>query len=182
MRSTEGTCKHNFLLLTYIHTYVRTVYTVRSNMSWSCYCTGCALVWCSSGHRLHGNGCARNSEDVPHWRAVSLCVAPVMCTYTYVSTVCYRVHMQSDYAVNCGYACHFRSGRICTEDSFVGDLFLKKGVQILIQIFSIHHDPELWSDPEKFDPDRYAWSGDVRVNACHLHTRLLQVTHIGVAV
>ena len=77
--------------------------------------------------------------------------------------------MQSDRAVNCSYVWHFRSGRVCTEDCFVGDLFLKKGVQILIQIFTIHHNPEVWSDPEKFDPDRYAWSGTNYITACYTH-------------
>lgn len=27
---------------------------------------------------------------------------------------------------------------------------------ILTFIYGIHHDPRLWSDPEKFDPDRFS--------------------------
>lgn len=69
---------------------------------------------------------------------------------------CY-IHIQSD-TVNASSVpfCCFRSGRICTEDCVVGNLHMKKGVQVLIEIFTIHRNPELWSEPDKFDPERYA--------------------------
>lgn len=49
----------------------------------------------------------------------------------------------------------FSSGRLCNEDCVVGNLLVKKGVQVLAQVYTMHHNAELWSNPEKFDPERY---------------------------
>ena len=32
---------------------------------------------------------------------------------------------------------------------------IPKGIEINLQIYQMHHDPEVWEDPEKFDPDRF---------------------------
>ena len=31
----------------------------------------------------------------------------------------------------------------------------KNGTLVLLAIDSIHHDPNVWTDPDVFDPDRY---------------------------
>ena len=49
----------------------------------------------------------------------------------------------------------FRSSRVCTEDCVVGDLSVKKGMYVLFSVQMLHNNPELWSEPDKFDPERY---------------------------
>lgn len=46
-------------------------------------------------------------------------------------------------------------GRRATEDNIVGDYLIKKGTDILITTYLVHHDPKLWKDPEKFYPERW---------------------------
>lgn len=58
----------------------------------------------------------------------------------------------------------FRSARVCTEDCDLGNMPVKKGVSVLFSSFTIHYNPELWSEPEKFDPERYTC-----VCTCVLH-------------
>lgn len=36
------------------------------------------------------------------------------------------------------------------------NIIIEKGTRIFIPAYSIHHDPEIYSDPEKFDPDRFS--------------------------
>ncbi|XP_052843557.1 probable cytochrome P450 6a13 [Drosophila gunungcola] len=47
--------------------------------------------------------------------------------------------------------------RLSTKEYLVPDsnLTLEPGTKIMIPVHSIHHDPELYPDPEKFDPSRF---------------------------
>ncbi|KAG8239232.1 hypothetical protein J437_LFUL018496 [Ladona fulva] len=37
-----------------------------------------------------------------------------------------------------------------------GGLWLEKGMVVTIPIYGLHHDPEIYPDPEKFDPERFS--------------------------
>ncbi|GAB1860793.1 Cytochrome P450 4C1 [Camponotus japonicus] len=45
--------------------------------------------------------------------------------------------------------------RKLAEDVKMGDYILPKGITVLLAIFLLHLNPEVWSDPKKFDPDRF---------------------------
>ncbi|KAI4459160.1 cytochrome p450 [Holotrichia oblita] len=58
--------------------------------------------------------------------------------------------------------------RIVTKDYKIPgeDLVLKKGTKILISQQGIHHDPEYFPNPEKFDPDRFTPENREKLHAC----------------
>ena len=48
-----------------------------------------------------------------------------------------------------------RLERLVEQDCEVGGISLKKGTYVSAMIYGMHHDAEIWPDPETFDPDRY---------------------------
>lgn len=36
------------------------------------------------------------------------------------------------------------------------DTVIEKDTKLFISVLGLHHDPEYWPDPEKFDPDRFS--------------------------
>lgn len=46
--------------------------------------------------------------------------------------------------------------RFVMEDSTINGFHLPAGSHLLLSIYHIHHHPDLWSEPETFDPDRFA--------------------------
>jgi cytochrome P450 family 6 len=36
------------------------------------------------------------------------------------------------------------------------DISLEKGVQVLLPVLGLHHDPKYYPDPERFDPERFS--------------------------
>ncbi|KAL3280179.1 hypothetical protein HHI36_017679 [Cryptolaemus montrouzieri] len=48
--------------------------------------------------------------------------------------------------------------RSCTKDYQIPgtDIVLRKGMRVMIPTYGIHHDPEYYPDPDKFDPERFS--------------------------
>nr|XP_054761058.1 cytochrome P450 3A8-like [Lytechinus pictus] len=49
----------------------------------------------------------------------------------------------------------FIANRVCTETLEYNGIVLEKGVQVMFPLKAIHHNPEYWPEPEKFDPERF---------------------------
>ena len=49
---------------------------------------------------------------------------------------------------------HLRIQRDCNETCTIKGVTIPNGMPILAPIYAIHHDPEIYPDPEKFDPER----------------------------
>ena len=46
-------------------------------------------------------------------------------------------------------------GRVLTEDVDVEGVTIPAGTQVMVSIFSLHHNSKYWPEPEKFDPERW---------------------------
>lgn len=42
-----------------------------------------------------------------------------------------------------------------TDDCIVGGYIVPKGTQLFVNIWKIHHDPQIWTDPLEFQPERF---------------------------
>ncbi|KAM7303975.1 putative cytochrome P450 [Ixodes scapularis] len=47
------------------------------------------------------------------------------------------------------------TSRRCKEDTMVMGQLFPAGVNVIVPVWHIHHDPELWPDPQRFDPKRF---------------------------
>ena len=45
--------------------------------------------------------------------------------------------------------------RECSEDYDLNGIHIPAGMEVVIPIYVLHHDPDAWQDPEKFDPERF---------------------------
>lgn len=41
------------------------------------------------------------------------------------------------------------------EDTSIGEYFIPKGTMVLANVMAVHRDPELWANPDDFDPTRF---------------------------
>jgi cytochrome P450 family 6 len=58
--------------------------------------------------------------------------------------------------------------RQVSKDYAVADtsVVLPKGTQVFVPVYAIHHDPELYPDPEVYDPDRFSTENEKKRPAC----------------
>ena len=52
-----------------------------------------------------------------------------------------------------------RLERVCKKDVEIHGVSVPKGTVMMVPVFSIHRDPELWPEPEEFRPERYETPG-----------------------
>lgn len=45
--------------------------------------------------------------------------------------------------------------RMTMRDAVVDGFRIPAGTNVIVGVYTLHHDPELWDDPETFDPDRF---------------------------
>ncbi|KAK9951737.1 hypothetical protein M0R45_007173 [Rubus argutus] len=58
--------------------------------------------------------------------------------------------------------------REAMENCKVGGFHIPKGTQLLVNLWKLHRDPRVWSDPEGFPPERFLTS-QASVNASSQH-------------
>nr|XP_043607995.1 cytochrome P450 CYP82D47-like [Erigeron canadensis] len=47
---------------------------------------------------------------------------------------------------------------VSTDDCVVGGYSVPKGTRLMVNLWKIHHDPEVWTDPFEFQPERFLTS------------------------
>ncbi|ORX55713.1 cytochrome P-450 cyp509A1 [Hesseltinella vesiculosa] len=57
------------------------------------------------------------------------------------------------------------SPRISQDDVTLAGVFIPKGTQVTVNMYELHHNPNVWKDPHTFNPDRFESGGEADQNA-----------------
>ena len=100
-----------------------------------CTYLGLNSLWSHSQYRLSGYGIQWGTATLPYqcelWETVKSVCFWQFVLFSLSSTI-----------------------RQCTDDIVLKGIQFKKDVAVLIPIYNIQHDPDIWPDPETFDPER----------------------------
>lgn len=55
--------------------------------------------------------------------------------------------------------------RVSTEDTVLSGFLIPKGSFIQVDLYNIHRSQKVWTNPNKFDPDRFAENGEASSQA-----------------
>ncbi|XP_028362405.1 cytochrome P450 3A12-like isoform X1 [Phyllostomus discolor] len=57
-----------------------------------------------------------------------------------------------------------RLERVCKKDVEINGVFIPKGTVVMVPSFTLHRDPEYWSEPDEFRPERFSKSNKDSIN------------------
>nr|XP_031532547.1 cytochrome P450 3A29-like [Vicugna pacos] len=57
-----------------------------------------------------------------------------------------------------------RLERVCKKDVELNGVLIPKGTTVMVPVFILHHDPELWPEPEEFRPERFSKKNQDSIN------------------
>ena len=75
------------------------------------------------------------------------------CLYDIVKNIDYLECVIKESQRLCPPAIHVN--RECHEDFDLSGIHIPAGTEVVIPIYALHHDPDAWEDPEKFNPERF---------------------------
>ncbi|KAG2199879.1 hypothetical protein INT46_009819 [Mucor plumbeus] len=52
------------------------------------------------------------------------------------------------------------TARVATEDINMDGIYIPKGTKMCLDIYNLHHNPDVWMEPYTFNPDRFAPGGE----------------------
>ena len=59
------------------------------------------------------------------------------------------------------------------EDCNVCGYHIPKGTRLLVNVWKLHRDPDIWSNPEEFQPERFLTSNHASINVFGQHPELI---------
>ncbi|XP_028719397.1 cytochrome P450 3A11-like [Peromyscus leucopus] len=54
--------------------------------------------------------------------------------------------------------------RVCKQGAEMDGVFIPKGSTVITPIYALHHDPQYWSEPEEFCPERFSKENKGNIN------------------
>ncbi|XP_045848593.1 cytochrome P450 3A12-like isoform X7 [Meles meles] len=57
-----------------------------------------------------------------------------------------------------------RLERVCKKDVEIGGVFIPKGTVVMVPVFTLHRDQDLWPEPEEFHPERFSKKNKDSIN------------------